>query len=83
MWPQDAIRFDAFLKENDKKAHEAIKNAEREAKLKTDKMQEIKRLKHSIHGVANVKSKCEEALRDCLKYKEVRLLAVCTLRNQP
>lgn len=83
MWPQDAIRFDAFLKENDKKAHEAIKNAEREAKLKTDKMQEIKRLKHSIHGVANEKSKCEEALRDCLKYKEVRLLAVRTLRNQP
>lgn len=70
MLEEDAIRFDAFLKENDKKAHEAIKNAEREAKLKTDKMQEIKRLKHSIHGVANEKSKCEEALRDCLKYKE-------------
>lgn len=70
MLEEDAIRFDAFLKENDKKAHEAIKNAEREAKLKTDKMQEIKRLKHSIHVVANEKSKCEEALRDCLKYKE-------------
>ena len=72
MLEEDAIRFDAFLKENDKKAHEAIKNAEREAKLKTDKLQEIKRLKHSIHVVANEKGKCEEALRDCLKYKEVR-----------
>lgn len=30
---EDAIRFDTFLKENDKKAHEAIKKAERETKV--------------------------------------------------
>lgn len=34
MLEEDAIRFDTFLKENDKKAHEAIKKAERETKVK-------------------------------------------------
>lgn len=38
MLEEDAIRFDAFLKENDKQAHEALKNAEKEAKLKADKV---------------------------------------------
>lgn len=33
MLEEDAIRFDTFLKENDKKAHEAIKKAERETKV--------------------------------------------------
>uniref|UniRef100_A0A7S1CA91 DUF4200 domain-containing protein n=1 Tax=Bicosoecida sp. CB-2014 TaxID=1486930 RepID=A0A7S1CA91_9STRA len=69
MLEEDAIRFDAFLKENDKKAHEAIKNAEREAKLKQDKVQEIKKLKHAINVVQSDKSKCEEALADCQRYK--------------
>lgn len=31
---EDVIRFVTFLKENDKKAHDAIKHAERETKLK-------------------------------------------------
>ncbi|KAH8061605.1 hypothetical protein JL721_8836 [Aureococcus anophagefferens] len=48
MLEEDAIRFDTFLKENDKKAHEAIKKAEKETKLKTDKVQEIKRLNQQI-----------------------------------
>lgn len=38
MLEEDAIRFDTFLKENDKKAHDAIKHAERETKLKQDKV---------------------------------------------
>ena len=38
MLEEDAIRFDTFLKENDKKAHEAIKKAEKETKLKQDKV---------------------------------------------
>ena len=38
MLEEDAIRFDTFLKENDKKAHEAIKRAEKETKLKQDKV---------------------------------------------
>merc|ERR1719155_18636 len=52
MLEEDAIRFDTFLKENDKKAHEAIKKAERETKLKTDKVQEIKKLNQQIQMVS-------------------------------
>ena len=37
MLEEDAIRFDTFLKENDKKAHEAIKKAERETKVPRQK----------------------------------------------
>ncbi|CAM9669420.1 unnamed protein product, partial [Scytosiphon promiscuus] len=70
MLEEDAIRFDTFLKENDKKAHEAIKKAERETKLKTDKAQEIKKLNQQIQMVQSDMSKHREALEDCLRYKE-------------
>ncbi|GMI18977.1 hypothetical protein TeGR_g8579, partial [Tetraparma gracilis] len=70
MLEEDAIRFDTFLKENDKKAHEAIKKAEKETKLKTDKVQEIKKLNQQIQMVQSDMSKHKEALEDCLKYKE-------------
>ena len=39
MLEEDAIRFDTFLKENDKKAHEAIKKAERETKVRASHQQ--------------------------------------------
>ena len=58
------------MKENDKKAHEAIKKAEKETKLKTDKVQEIKKLNQQIQMVQSDMSKHKEALEDCLKYKE-------------
>lgn len=70
MLEEDAIRFDTFLKENDKKAHEAIKRAEKETKLKNDKVQEIKRLNQQIQMVTSDMGKHKEALEDCLKYKE-------------
>jgi hypothetical protein len=35
---EDALRFDAFLKENDEKVQEAIKKAEVEVKAKQDKV---------------------------------------------
>ena len=38
MLEEDALRFDAFLKENDEKVQEAIKKAEVEAKAKQDKV---------------------------------------------
>ena len=38
MLEEDALRFDAFLKENDEKVQEAIKRAEVEAKAKQDKV---------------------------------------------
>jgi len=70
MLEEDAIRFDTFLKENDKKAHEAIKTAEKETKLKQDKIQEIKKLNQAIQMVQSDMSKHKEALEDCLKYKD-------------
>lgn len=69
MLEEDAIRFDTFLKENDKKAHEAIKRAERETKMKNEKVQEIKRLNQQIQLVTSDMSKHKETLEDCLKYK--------------
>ncbi|KAK9866005.1 hypothetical protein WJX84_004757 [Apatococcus fuscideae] len=40
----DALRFDAFLKENDERVQDAIHKAENEAKNKQEKVIEIKRL---------------------------------------
>lgn len=69
MLEEDAIRFDTFLKENDKKAHEAIKRAESETKAKQDKVQEIKKLNQQIQQVQSEMSKLKEQLEDCLRYK--------------
>jgi hypothetical protein len=69
MLEEDAMRFDAFLKENDKKAHDAIKKAEEETKKKQEKSQEIKRLTQQIQALTSEMSKDSEALEDCLKYK--------------
>jgi hypothetical protein len=38
MLEEDALRFDAFLKENDENVQEAIKHADTEAKAKQDKV---------------------------------------------
>ena len=70
MLEEDAIRFDTFLKENDTKAHEAIKKAEHETKAKADKVTEIKKLNMQIAAVKSEMSKLNESLEDCLKYKK-------------
>ena len=70
MLEEDALRFDAFLKENDKKAHDAIKRAEEETKKKQEKTQEIKRLTQQIQALSSEMSKHREALEDCLRYKK-------------
>jgi hypothetical protein len=69
MLEEDAVRFDTFLKENDKKAHEAIKRAEKETKAKADKVQEIKKLNQQIQAVQSEMSKLSEQLQDCVQYK--------------
>ncbi len=69
MLEEDAVRFDTFLKENDKKAHEAIKKAEKETKAKADRVSEIKKLNQQIQLVQSDMSKLKEQLEDCLKYK--------------
>merc|ERR1712196_566399 len=70
MLEDDATRFDSFLAENNKQAHEAIKKAEQETKQKQDKVQEIKKLNQQIQMVQTDMSKHEENLNDCLKYKK-------------
>ena len=39
MLEEDAMRFDAFLKDNDRKAHDALKKADQETKEKQEKVQ--------------------------------------------
>lgn len=70
MLEEDAVRFDTFLKENDKKAHDAIKRAEEETKKKQEKTQEIKRLTQQIQTLSSEMSKHREALEDCIRYKK-------------
>eukprot|EP00941_MAST-03F_sp_MAST-3F-sp1_P005614 g5614.t1 len=70
MLEEDAIRFDTFLKENDKKAHEAIKRAEAETKRKQEKIQLIKKLKAQIQLVQSEVSKLKEQLDLCEEYKK-------------
>lgn len=57
MLEEDALRFDAFLKENDEKVQEAIKRAEMEAKAKQDKVLEIKRLTTAIAALRSEMNK--------------------------
>lgn len=69
MLEEDTLRFDAFLKENDRKAHDAIRRAEEETKKKQEKTQEIKRLTQQIQALSGEMSKHREALEDCMRYK--------------
>jgi hypothetical protein len=70
MLEEDAMRFDAFLKENDKKAHDAIKRADEETKRKQEKSAEIKRLMQQIQALSSEMSKHRESLEDCMRYKD-------------
>ncbi len=70
MLEEDAIRFDTFLKENDSKAHEAIKLAEDATKAKQIKLQKIKQLTLEIQQVENEMNKYKEQLEDCERYKQ-------------
>ncbi|KAJ3106645.1 Coiled-coil domain-containing protein 38, partial [Physocladia obscura] len=57
---EDAAKFDAFLKENDKNSVEAIKKAELETKAKLEKIQEIKKLNLQIMAIRSDMSKNED-----------------------
>ncbi|KAJ1550866.1 Cilia- and flagella-associated protein 100, partial [Nowakowskiella sp. JEL0078] len=66
---EDAAKFDAFLKENDKNSVEAIKKAEHETKAKLEKIQEIKKLNINIMVIRSEMSKNEDQLRDLQRYR--------------
>ncbi|KAK9833082.1 hypothetical protein WJX74_006464 [Apatococcus lobatus] len=65
----DALRFDAFLKENDERVQDAIHKAENEAKNKQEKVIEIKRLNTQAAVIRSELNKLEEQLEDCRKYR--------------
>mmetsp|Transcript_165 Transcript_165/g.437 ORF Transcript_165/g.437 Transcript_165/m.437 type:complete len:548 (-) Transcript_165:797-2440(-) len=68
---EETIRkFEDFLKDNDMKAVEAMKKAEFETKGKQEKTAEIKKLSAQIAGITNEKTKHEEHMQFCLRYKK-------------
>merc|ERR1719443_404883 len=69
MLDEDITRFDAFLQNNDHKAHQAMKKAEEETKKKQDKLQKIKQLKSSLSLVHSDIAKHSEQKLECFKYK--------------
>jgi hypothetical protein len=70
MLEEDTLHFEAFLKENDEKAHSAIRKAELETQKKNQKIQEIKKLKQAIQLVHSKMSKLREQLELCQQYKQ-------------
>eukprot|EP00296_Roombia_truncata_P000037 JP435695.1.p1 GENE.JP435695.1~~JP435695.1.p1 ORF type:complete len:574 (+),score=184.33 JP435695.1:142-1722(+) len=70
MLDDDAQRFDAFLKENDVRAVEAIRKAEAETKAKQEKVQEIKKLNGQIAAIKSEMTKYDELLEQCKTYKD-------------
>lgn len=66
---EDALRFDIFLKENDKKAQEAWREAEKETKKKMEKIQEIKKLNQQLQTLQSTINKHNDNLEECLQYK--------------
>jgi hypothetical protein len=67
---EDAVRFEAFLKDNDAQAHDALKKAEAQGKLKSEKMHELKKLKHALGVVAAEKGKLREVLDEYSRFKQ-------------
>ncbi|CAH2312058.1 Hypothetical predicted protein [Pelobates cultripes] len=67
---EDALRFDEFLKQNDKNSVEALKQAEKETKLKMERVAQIKSQSAQMVNIKSDISKCEEILREYLMYKD-------------
>lgn len=67
---EDAAKFDAFLKENDKISVEAIKKSEAETKAKLEKMQDIKKINAQILAIRSEMSKNEDQLKDLQRYRQ-------------
>ncbi|KAK7102985.1 cilia- and flagella-associated protein 100-like [Littorina saxatilis] len=66
---EDAAMFDEFLKENDKNSVEAIKIAEAEAKLKLEKVYEIKKINAQMMAIKSEISKYEDTLKEYQLYR--------------
>ncbi|XP_077307876.1 cilia- and flagella-associated protein 100 [Lithobates pipiens] len=67
---EDAVRFDEFLKQNDRNSVEALKKADKETKLKMEQVAQIKSHTAQMMNIKSDISKCEEILKEYLMYKE-------------
>ncbi|XP_029457225.1 cilia- and flagella-associated protein 100 isoform X2 [Rhinatrema bivittatum] len=67
---EDAAMFDEFLKENDKCCVEAIKMADKETKLKMEKITEIKRLAIQMMNIKSEIIRHEDIMKEYVKYRE-------------
>ncbi|XP_069499498.1 cilia- and flagella-associated protein 100 [Ambystoma mexicanum] len=67
---EDAAKFDEFLKENDRNSVQALKIADKETKLKMEKVAEIKRLTAQMVTLKSEILRCEEVLKEYTMYKE-------------
>jgi len=65
----DEVKFDKFLRENDKNSAEAIKEAEHQTNLKMGKLSEIKSLQAEIATVKSDISKNEDKLKELDQYR--------------
>lgn len=74
-----ALEFDGFLEDNDRKAMDALRQAEQETKLKLAKAKEIKKLQLALISLRSEISKSEEQLRDSLRCR--KLLELLTPRD--
>jgi len=66
----DAIRFENFLKANDELAHDALKSAEAQTRAKTEKLQELKKVKHALGVVTAERSRLREVLDEFQAHKD-------------
>lgn len=65
---EDALRFDSFLKDNDKKAQTAIRMAEKETKKKVEKLQEAKAINQELQMIQSNINKHTRNLDEYVKY---------------
>merc|ERR1712048_478119 len=67
---QDSIAFDKFLKDNDEKAVNAIKEAEKQTKIKLEKQTQIKNLILQQQTIKSSIIRYEEELQEILTYRK-------------
>ncbi|XP_021046454.1 cilia- and flagella-associated protein 100 [Mus pahari] len=67
---KDASLFDEFLRENDRNSVQAMRLAEKETKMKTEKIVEIRELTAQITSIKSEISKFEDTLKHYKIYKE-------------
>ncbi|GAB1291067.1 Cilia- and flagella-associated protein 100 [Apodemus speciosus] len=67
---KDASLFDEFLRENDRNSVQAMRLAEKETKIKTEKIVEIRELTAQITSIKSEISKFEDTLKHYKVYKE-------------